>query len=456
VSSDPEVIEGHFWQPGEEVHRFYGRLEYDLEHGVRGHFVDTNLIERAPDGPVQPGAIDVLHGEALGGIPLTLQGFYPAKWRLTGMRGSGDDVIDGVITRLLRGAHVPADEEPRAAIAVAGLKGLREFLIGGIVDGGPLSVPGDDPVGEVLNVDLADGVSLLLSVHRQPTLGRVDRHSEVVASAQWSCDPPISLDDLEEHWIGPLQDLILFATRAQSYLLSLGLHLDPSDPRSSIRVLQRPYPPPREAPDIYALALNLGESEDPARLIRSWFDLRDRVGPVWGLFFAALDRPESLLEDRLLGLLAFAEGYDRVVRKSRPLTKEEEKEAKKAIRKALTDRRVRAVYSGAINHANAWTQRQRLDYLIGRAMESLVGWWEIDTELLSSQLSDTRNWLVHWGTRGTDAVIDSQGMVDLVRSLIVVLYVNILRELGLDEEGAARVIASGWRREQLPLVEPAR
>jgi hypothetical protein len=308
VSSEPEVVEGHFWLPGEEGHRFYGRLEYDIEHGVQAHFVDTNLIQHAPDGPVQPGAIDVLHGEALGGTPLTLQGFYPAKWRLTGMRPSGDDVIDGVVRRLLRGAHIPVDEEPRAAIAGTSLKGLREFLIGGIVDGGPLQVPVEDLRGENLNVELAGGVSLLLNVHRQPTMGRVDRHSEVVASAQWSCDPPISLDDLEEHWIGPLKNLILFATRAQSYVLALGLHPDPSDPGSSIRVLQRPYPPPREVPEVYALALNLRESGDPGRLIRSWFDLHDRVGPVWGLFFAALDRPESLLEDRLLGLLAFADG----------------------------------------------------------------------------------------------------------------------------------------------------
>jgi hypothetical protein len=45
-------------------------------------------------------------------------------------------------------------------------------------------------------------------------------------------------------------------------------------------------------------------------------------------------------------------------------------------------------------------------------------------------------------------------MVDLVRSLIVVLYVNMLRQLGLDAEAAGDVIASGWRLEELPLVEP--
>lgn len=123
MSADPEVIEGHFWRPGEEEHRFYGRLEFDLEHGVRAHFVDTNLTEHSPDGPARPGLVEVLHREGLGGMPLTLQGFYAPKWRLTGIRGSGDDVIDGPVTRLLRGPHIAIGEEPRAAIAGSSLKG---------------------------------------------------------------------------------------------------------------------------------------------------------------------------------------------------------------------------------------------------------------------------------------------------------------------------------------------
>ncbi|MEX0972641.1 MAG: hypothetical protein WDZ46_05230 [Solirubrobacterales bacterium] len=109
---------------------------------------------------------------------------------------------------------------------------------------------------------------------------------------------------------------------------------------------------------------------------------------MWGLFFSALDRPESLLEDRLLGLLAFAEGCDRALRATAPLTDEEEKAARKAVREALTDKRVRSIYSGAINHANSWTLRERLDHQIATAMESLGEFWDLDAELFSGQLSD--------------------------------------------------------------------
>lgn len=450
----PNIIEGRFWLPGEENRRFYGRVEHDLDRGVRLHLVGSNLIELSPDGPVRPSPVDVIYGEALGGVPLTLQGVYPARWRISGLGGSGDDdVVDGFADRLLRGAHVPVEEEPQAAMARSSLKGLREFLIGGTVDGGPLAVPADDLAAEVLNVSLRDGTSLLLIAERRPILGPIDQSSEVVAAAQWTFDPPLPLSEVEERWMGPLQDLVLFATRSQSYVTGLGIDYDPSELHSSLSILGRANPRPREVPDVYALALNLRNVPDPGEVIRSWFELRDRVGPVWGLFFSALDRPESLLEDRLLGLLAFAEGCDRGLRDTAPLTDEEEKAAKEAVREALIDKRVRGIYSGAINHANSWTLRERLDHQIATAMESLGEFWDLDAELFSGQLSDTRNWLVHWGKRGANVVTDRQGMVDLVRSLIVVLYVNILRQLGLDAEAAADVIASGWRLEQLPLVE---
>jgi hypothetical protein len=201
---------------------------------------------------------------------------------------------------------------------------------------------------------------------------------------------------------------------------------------------------------MYALALNLGDQDEPASIVESWFELRDRVGPVWGLFFAALDRPESLLEDRLLGLLSFAEGYDRALRSNQPLSEEQEKAAKAAIRKALTDKRVRAVYSGAVNHANSQTLRERLNFLITRATSVLGDWWDLDEDGLRDELYDTRNWLVHWGERGPRVIEDAQGIVDLVRRLIVVLYVNLLLDLGLDDEAAGDVIASGWRLEGLP------
>ena len=88
--------------------------------------------------------------------------------------------------------------------------------------------------------------------------------------------------------------------------------------------------------------------------------------------------------------------------------------------------------------------------MTSRALDVLDAWWDLDGELLCAELKDTRNWLIHWGKPGKHVVEDPQDIVDLVRRLIVVMYVNILLDLGLDHHAAAKVIGSGWRLEGLP------
>ncbi|HWA53743.1 MAG TPA: HEPN domain-containing protein [Solirubrobacterales bacterium] len=440
-------VEGYFWLPGHSK-RFYGRIEHALPVGVQLHLFDTDLTQWEPDGPRGPGKIEVLHGEELGGRPLTLLEVFPQRWSHAGLRGDGGDVIDGFTETLLRGTHVSRRDELMVSLASCSLHGLREFLTGGLVDGGVLAAPVADSRADTLPIDLGAGVQLLLVAERAHNLNRTKESREVLARAQWTFDPPLTLTRLEEGYLRPLRDLILFATRRQSYITSLSINPDLEDPYS-VGILQRAYPRPRETPAIYALALNLAEHQDPAALISKWFRLRRKIGPVWGSFFASLDRSESLLEDRLFGLLSFAEGYDRALRPEAPLSADEEKAAKAAIKKALPDPRVRAVYKGAINHANTKTLRARLDYLIDNATSVLDG-WDLDRDLLRDQLVDTRNWLVHWGERGRHVVEDGQGLVNLVRRLGLVLCVNVLLELGVDQEVAANVVASGWRLDGLP------
>jgi hypothetical protein len=450
MSSDsPVVIEGRFWLPTDR-HRSYGRIDYDAEHGIRLHLVDTNLTQWDDgSGPRGPGPVEVLLGESLGGQPLTVLGFYTTKWTYHGLGPGGGDVLDGFAQRVLRGIHARSDNDLAAPSVTCSLYGLREFLVGGEVDGGPLPRPTDPHRAEMLSVDIAEGITLLLSAARQEHFNLEQESSEVRANAQWNLDPPLPLPRLERDYIRPLQDLILFATRRQSYVTGLTAHFKTGQPLM-VEVLQQPYPPPRDAASVYALTLNLRDHHDPPALLAAWFTLRRKVGPVWEQFFAVLDRPESLLEDRLLGLMAFAEGYHRALHDQPPLSADDDKSAKKAVKSALKDKRVRGIYTVALGHANSQTLRERLDYLSARALGVLGDWWDLDAELFCAELSDTRNWLIHWGKRGKHVVEESQGMVDLVRRLIVVMYVNVLLDLGLDGEATAKVIGSGWRLEGLP------
>jgi ApeA N-terminal domain 1 len=447
-SDDPVVIEGRFWLPNDR-YRSYGRIEYDEEHGVLLHLVDTNLTQLTDSGPTGPGPVKVLFAETLGGQPLTVLGFFPTRWSYQGIGPAAGDVIDGFGERLLRGVHVRSDHDLLVSGLRSSLHGLREFLTGGDVDGGPLPIPSDPHRAETLPVSLPDGVELLLFASQHHSFSREREHMEIRASAQWTLDPPLPLPQIERDLIRPLQDLILFATRRQSCVTALTADLGP---RQSVEVLQRPHPRPADAANVYALALNLRDHDDPATLIAGWFDLRRKIGPVWEQFFAVLDRPESLLEDRLLGLMSFAEGYHRALHPTTPLSSTNQKAAEKAIRAALKPlpKDARRIYKAALGFANSLTQRERLQYLTDRAFAVLSDWWDLNADLFCAELSDTRNWLIHWGQPGQNAIEEPQGMVLLVRRLIVVMYVNILLDLGVDSDGAAKVIGSGWRLEGLP------
>jgi hypothetical protein len=449
-SDEPLVIEGRFWLPNDR-YRSYGRLEYDAEHGVHLHLVDTNLSEGTDERPQAARPIDVLYAETLGGSPLTVLGLYPTNWSMHGAGPAAGDVIDGFVQRVLRGVHLRDYDELVAPSAVATLHGLREFLVGGQVDGGPLPRPTDNHRAEVLSVEIDEDVGLLLAASRQGRVSRDEEQSKTHASAQWTMDPPLSLPRLERDYVGPLQDLILFATRRQSYLTGLTAHFHAERPWS-VEVLQQPYPRPRDSPPVYALALNLRDHGDPPTLIAAWYALRRKVGPVWDQFFGVLDRPESLLEDRLLGIMSFAEGYHRTLYPDPPLAASEARAAETAIKAALKPlaKDVRRIYKAALGYANSLTQRERLEHLTSRAFDVLGDWWDLDPDVLCAELSDTRNWLIHWGKPGRNVVKDDQGMSDLVRRLIVVMYVNLLLDLGLDRDAATKVIGSGWRLEGLP------
>jgi hypothetical protein len=439
-------IEGRFWQP-DSSQKFYGRISFARDDGLRVHFVGADLGQSAPNGLPRPARSPVLFGEDLANAPLTLLGFVPLNWRYHGWPGTQNNVIDGRADRLLIGGHFSTTREAVAALAHASLHGLEELLIGTRIEGGPLRRPQSDMDSDFLSVDAGSGVALLLIVTRIPLSAE---RSELRATSQWTCDPPIAFEDLEGNYLEPLRDLVLFATRQQSFIKSFSFRSSPSE-QKSVEVLQRPHPVPREEPEPYSLSLNLSDHGDPGMIIQSWYSLHRKVGPVWDTFFAAIDRRESLLEDRLLGLLAFAEGYDRAMRPDdKPLTASEEQQAAALIRSAIPQKHIRSVYISAINHANSFTLKQRLDYLTTRAMESLGGMWDLDPSLLISRLADTRNWLIHWGKRGAHAIDDTEEMIDLISSLIVILYVNIVRDLGLDAEAGATVIASGWRLEKLP------
>jgi ApeA N-terminal domain 1 len=133
---------------------------------------------------------------------------------------------------------------------------------------------------------------------------------------------------------------------------------------------------------------------------------------TWGIL-VILDT--GLLEDRFLGLVAFAEGYHRALHDEPPLTLTAEKQGKKLVSEALKEHpEVRRVFTEALGHANSQPLRKRLEFFATQATTTLG--WELARDSFCSQVIHTRNWMVHWGDRGQH-VVEETGPPPLPRTL---------------------------------------
>jgi hypothetical protein len=370
---------------------------------------------------------------------------------MEGLGPTAGDVVDAVVEVLLRGVHVHSIDDVLAVHAGVRLRGLRDVATGGSVDRALLHPSREDRFSaDTLEAQVVDA-SLTLVATRASSLSDfgAEERSNVSVSAGWAFSEARSLREIEDRYVGALQDLVTFATRQRSFVQSLALTID-QDRRWTVEVLRAAAPQRHQEERVYALSLNLAEVDDPAALITRWYELREKVGPVWRVFFSVLDRPESLLEDRLLGLLSFAEGYHRSLHDRPPLSKKQQQAAEKAIKAALDDRDVRAVYRSALSHANQETQGARLAFLAGRAADVLEGWWYMEPEIFARRLVHTRNWLVHWGDKLKHAAEEPAEMAELLRASVLVLYVNLLLDLGLPTEAVVQAVGGGWRLEGPP------
>lgn len=443
------TFEAHFWLPVDDQRRFYGRVDHSLEDGVRLHLVNSKRVGFMEQNPSR---LPVLHGRSIDGKRLTGLDVCVTGYTAYGYGPEAGDEVNALAMQLLRGGehHVHAADEVRAAGALVEIHGLKEFLTGGSYGHAALWPPSDGiEKPSSLEVPIDKGVTLTFSVYKRVSNSKMTKSEEVAVSAWLAFEDPATLPTIHEY-IDGLTDLVLFSTRYPSYVTALTTY--PGEPLvDGVEVLEQARPRPGQGSSSIALALNLANHDDPGELVTAWYRLRRQIGPVWGLLFSTLGREQLLLEDQLLGLLAFAEGYHRALHDEPRLTPEQVKAAQNAIKAALEDEVVRKVYVEATAHADGQTQRERLRVLTDRALDPLGDWWAVDRDVFAARLIHTRDWLIHWGTRRKHAVTEAAGLYELVRGLLLVLHVNLLLDLGLTETAAAAATAEGgWRFEGPP------
>lgn len=451
-SSGREWMEdARFWLPDDRERLCYGHLRYAPDRGPEVHVMDSPLVPGYGEPPISE--IPVFHGETLGGQPFTLlDGFLTNASEKFGGGGPAGSIADALFATLVRGAHVNGVDEVRCGEAIVEMHGLLDLLIGAKVDQPLLQVTAEKASHDQIAVDMPFG-TLTLGAGVGGSFSRTERKHTLGASAFVRFNDELLLSQIDR-LLGPLRDLIVFATRESSFISDLVLLPPKTTPPEIVEIERYTHelrlirardaePSVERRSSYYSLWLNPATVPDAAQLFASWWDLRERLGPVWTLLFGTLQRPSLPLENQLLNLTAFAEGYHRTLHDEQPLTGEEAKAAVDAMLAAVEEKRVRAVFRSALTYANAQTQRKRMRWLAERAAR-VISAWDLDVSEFCKELADTRNWLTHWGNRGKHTQ-EGPGLVRLIARLDLVISVNVLLDLGLDHRVAAEQIGSGAR-----------
>ena len=449
-SEEPWTQEGRFWLPGSDE-KTYGHIDYAPEGDIIVHLVKSPL----PPSDVgdAPASVQTLHGETLDGWPFSLLNGAVVRPRVLTRATQG--ISDLRFATLVRGPHVNEADEVVGTMAHVGLRGLREFLRGGLQDQALLATSPEDEQGDSVSVEMPWG-SLGLYIAGGPThLGQNEVRFAVRAHAQIEFHDETTLWRVDE-LVEPLRDLIAFSTRRPSTVTGLqllgasnedGVHWQH---RREFKVVRVPEAPPdvRAPSDFCALMLNPATVAQGGDIIASWYELRASLGPVWPLFFATLADPWMTRESQLLNLTSFAEGYHRTLHDVPPLSNAEADAATCNMLAALRTAAHRKHYLSRLRYANTQSQRARIRRLTGRALK-VAEVWDLDVDVVCAQVVDTRNWLTHWGDRG-EHVQEGDEIVLLCRRLYVILSINLLLDLGLNIEDTRRQIGSGLRGQGLP------
>jgi hypothetical protein len=322
-------------------------------------------------------------------------------------------------------------------MAHVAVHGLRELLRGGGFGEPLLSVTADKESHDQLVVEMPWGSLQFVVAGVQTQWSRDETRIAVHAHIQMQFNNSLPLPAVDA-LVEPLRDLVIFARTRPSHLTGLMLlgQTATGERANEFRVIRRPESNPQEARTSGPpLILNLATVPDVHALIRAWFELREKLGPVWRLFFATTVNPWLTPESQLLNLTGFAEGYHRTLHDEPPLSDDDAAASVQAMLAALDDERYRDVFCGALMYANSQSQRARVRWLARRATAALTE-WGLDVARLTNEIADTRNWLTHWGERG-QWVCEGDELSRLISQLYFVIATNILLDLGLDEANVA-------------------
>jgi hypothetical protein len=445
----PFELQGFWWDASDhgQAGPVFGHLKYEPDGGI-----DLEMFEwQGMINSAATSTASALFGQSLKGVPCTVFDAIEVNRQshLPGAHSRGE----WRSSVMAHGAWIKDRSRVPARKVVVTWRGLAEWL----------SRASETPRqrGQVMNrdaepltIDLSDGTRLTVGFDAWRENGQFEEGQKWIASI--AIEPAVlsTLGEIEERYVFPLRDLVLFGTEEQTVTDSLTLYgLDEVESdlvegaRRAVEIVvqdsSRPLVAERNAFNHLLMPFAVWAG-DPGALIERWLDLHGKLGKAANLLFATLNNWPAYVENRFLNLTAFAEAYHRTLHDSPPVTPDEHEVATEQMLQALPTNKLRNHYGPRLKYADEQGLRARMKELFrraGQAVEDVEGW---RAGGLPDSLVETRNALTH--RAGSDEkTLEGSALFWATKRLLVVLQINILLDLRLSSEVAAACIAQRHR-----------
>jgi len=456
VSDLHERYEGRWWIPGKQSADGVSGGSLDLGGDFGGVLrlngsLQWDLSRRAE----QTYDIPVIHGESAEGDRLTLLDAFVTgtRSRLGGTATSQELVVQEVLV----GEHLDAQSLVFDSIEFE-LTALAEWL------GGPRVVVEESQTTDAFVVTYKRSTPAATTVNpigevvlvRGPEYKSTPGTFTLRDSVRFlvKLETPRSIEEVFDLAVAPLQNLVTFATLTPSLpsrvtATSPGVLVTPNlEVQLPIAVYRRGVEradlAERRVAGSYERLFTLGGAPVGfGDLVRRWFDLSSRLGPLIDLYLSLDYSPSAHVETSFINVCQAAEGYHRATLTESVMKQEEHRGLVEILLQSVPPGR-REWLSGVLAHSNEPSFRRRVNALADRAGDAIRP-LVATRPRYSAKMRDHRNDFAHWLISEPIQPETAIELDDLVRVTRFVLASNLMIDLGWSVPDIAQAFNQNWQ-----------
>jgi hypothetical protein len=426
---------GQWWLPQDDTRTVPGELTL-----IKGEPARLDLQAPLSDG-LPATRLPVVLGTSARGEVVTLTDVTSHGISRTNTRKLDHEVLRETLRpgAVFVGAHLPAPDDRLFNEAVLDLTDLIGWA-------------GTNSIREQYGVDGAD---VSISIDPQPVLASDLPMGRIELTHGWGTDgdgvqsrtlersvgffvkavAPLGLDSWLSEFVGPLRNLLTFATELPNEVTELQFKSPRYDENYGTWV-EVWYPrghtdrePAIHGFDFLVDAPRLGDEFGP--FLKRWFGMHGKLASVFPLLLGPRYRPDTFMDNHFLNTAGAAEGYHRILYRNEMLPKAAHKQRLSSIMECAPNEH-RAWLREALAHSNEPTFRDRLRELHDRSFNVVAGVVG-SADDFAGPVVKLRNALTHRGKGTPKAVPSGVEMFRLMQTIRFVMDACVLLDLGLDE-----------------------